>query len=200
MFKKFIMIPIILLVSIVGILGTVKINSNPNKETYNKELITNSMEDKKTSKEDIKDEDDKNDKTTKVEEEIKTPIEEEKVNNHTSTNNNNKSNNSNTNSNTSNASTNTYTPPKEETKVETPTVKTGPWDAWGMSESEYYNDPYPKGARVDYKVGVYGSEDACMNACTAKGDELYGYIYSCDRITSASGKFLGVMLDIEKVN
>lgn len=81
-----------------------------------------------------------------------------------------------------------------------PAKQSGPWEAWGMTEYEYYNEPYPKGARVDYPVSSCGSESACLNACASKGDTYVGYIYSCDIITSASGKFLGVMLDLEQVN
>lgn len=81
-----------------------------------------------------------------------------------------------------------------------PAKQSGPWEAWEMTEYEYYNEPYPKGARVDYPVSSCGSESGCLSACASKGDTYVGYIYSCDIITSASGKFLGVMLDLEKVN
>ena len=197
--KKFIIISTVLIISIVGILGIVKLNNNPKKEIKEENIVTNSKEVTKTSKNDIKDNDDKEDKTTKVDEIKESPKkEEDKTNNNTS----NTKLNTQVNSNTSNATQKKQEEVKktEPVKEPEPVKKTGPWEAWGMSEDEYYNAPYPKGARVDYKVKDYGSEDACMNACTAKGDELYGYIYSCDRITSASGKFLGVMLDLEKVN
>lgn len=201
MLKKFIIISAILLVSLAGIVGTVKLNSNPKEETKNEELITDSKEDTKTSIEDVIDVNDEKDITTKADAQIEsTPKkEEEKQEIKTTTQNNNYNHTNKTSNNTNNAKA-TSPAPKEEHKVQEPVKNSGPWEAWGMSETEYYNAPYPKGARVDYDVNKYGSESACMNACTAKGDQIYGYIYSCDRITSASGKFLGVMLDLEEVN
>lgn len=80
-----------------------------------------------------------------------------------------------------------------------------PWDAYGKTEYEYYNEPLYSWERVDYSVGDYGSEQAAYNACTAHGDSYEPYVqgqvlYDCDRVVSASGKFLGIMFSTEKLN
>jgi len=196
--RKLLIIFTFFIVSIVGILGIVKLGNILNKETKVEEKIIDSNEIQASEKDtkDEEDENDKNDDATKLEEtteSINTPTEEEKeISSSSSTN---KNNNSNNTKNETKSSTSNI----ENSKTKEITKVSGPWEAWGMTENEYYNEPYPKGARIDYSVDDYGSEKACMNACTAKGDEYYGYVYSCDLITSASGKFLGVMLDLEEV-
>ena len=68
------------------------------------------------------------------------------------------------------------------------------------STPQYYNEPLHRWERVDFKASSCGSESNCLSVCAAKGDTYDGYLYSCEIITSASGKFLGVMLDLEKLN
>ena len=77
-----------------------------------------------------------------------------------------------------------------------PARQSGPWEAWGMTEYEYYNEPMYSWERVDFKT---------MNECLNYGDNYEPYLngevlYNCREVTSASGNFLGVMFDTEKLN
>ena len=148
-----------------------------------------------------KDEEDKKDITPKKEDEEKTSS-------------NNKSNNTNKKTNTNNTKTestpqNTAPVQQEQPKQQEqpvqpkqpePAKESGPWEAWGMTKEQYYNEPLHSWERVDFKASSCGSESNCLSVCAAKGDTYDGYLYSCEIITSASGKFLGVMLDLEKLN
>lgn len=77
-----------------------------------------------------------------------------------------------------------------------PVKEIGPWDAWGMTKDQYYNQPMHSWERVDFKT---------MNECLNYGDNYEPYLngevlYNCREVTSASGNFLGVMFDTEKLN
>ncbi len=90
-----------------------------------------------------------------------------------------------------------------EQEVKEQTVKknsTGIWDSLGMTKEQYYNEPMYSWERIDFDATSCGSEENCLNECAIKGDTYLNYLYSCDIVTSASGKFLGVMLDLEKLN
>lgn len=196
--KKFIVIiPIILIVSLVGISVLAcnyafnskdetinnKRTKNVSKKTDDKKNVTNS---EKTKPEENKDEESNN----------ITPIDEENNHNIDSST---ETQNSVKNKTDYNQNNVISSPETEESKKANSTNESGPWDAWGLSKDEYYNAPYPKDARIDIKASSCGSESACLSACAAKGDTYNGYMYSCDIIKSASGNFLGVMLDLEKV-
>ena len=88
---------------------------------------------------------------------------------------------------------------KEETK------KQKPWEALGVSEYHYYNEPMYSWERVDFPVSKYGSEANCRKACTEYGDNYEPYLngevlYSCSIVTSLSGKYLGEFFSTEKLN
>ncbi len=92
----------------------------------------------------------------------------------------------------------------EQTHETQPSVS-HPWDAYGISEYEYYNKPLSSWERVDYSVSVYGSEQAAYNACATYGDSYEPYVkgeelYNCRTVVSASGRILGIMFSTEKLN
>ena len=77
-----------------------------------------------------------------------------------------------------------------------PVSNSGPWDAFGMSEYDYYNKPMYSWERVDF---------SSMNECINYGENYEPYkngieLYNCRYVTSASGNTLGVMFDTEKLN
>lgn len=192
---KRIVISIMLLVSLVGISGFTYFNvSKPKiKETKN-EIQEGKKDDNDIIEEDV----------SIDEEETETPKEEEEKidtsSNNTTTNSSSNSSNINTTTTSSNKTTTQSSASNQETPKQEPVKETGPWDAWGMTKEQYYNEPLHSWERVDFKASSCGSETSCLNACTEKGDTYEGYLYSCDIITSASGNFLGVMLDLEKLN
>ena len=117
------------------------------------------------------------------------------------------------------ASTQTVSKSKEENKKEvkedkgennTPTTteetkKQTPWEALGVSEYHYYNEPMYSWERVDFPVSKYGSEANCRKACAEYGDNYEPYLngevlYSCSIVTSLSGKYLGEYFSTEKLN
>lgn len=70
------------------------------------------------------------------------------------------------------------------------------WEKLGMTKDEYYNKPMFSWERVDFKS---------MNECLSYGDNYEPYIngevlYNCRDVLSASGRYLGVMFDTEKLN
>lgn len=88
---------------------------------------------------------------------------------------------------------------KEEPKKQTP------WEALGVSEYHYYNEPMYSWERVDFPVSKYGSEANCRKACAEYGDNYEPYkngevLYSCSIVTSLSGKYLGEYFSTEKLN
>ncbi len=95
---------------------------------------------------------------------------------------------------------------EENTSVnnEEPKKKT-PWEALGVSEYHYYNEPMYSWERVDFPVSKYGSEANCRKACAEYGDNYEPYLngevlYSCSIVTSLSGKYLGEYFSTEKLN
>ena len=131
----------------------------------------------------------KNNNTTKTEKKnIETTNQNTNTSNNSSTTNNNTSTNSSEPQNQG-VNENTVTPTE-------PTNTTHEWDAWGMTEDEYYNKPMFSWEHVDFNT---------MNECLSYGDKYEPYLngevlYSCDIVTSASGRFLGVMFSTEKLN
>lgn len=110
----------------------------------------------------------------------------------------NDSTSSNSNSN-KNDSTNSNSKPTENKEVEKPI-----WEKLGMTEDQYYNQPMMKWQRVDFSINKYKTEAKTMEACISYGDSYEPYkngevLYMCDKVFSASGKFLGVMFDTEKL-
>ena len=74
------------------------------------------------------------------------------------------------------------------------------WEKLGLTEDEYYNQPYPKGMTVDFPVSTCSNESNCYNQCSQKGLTYGdGYTFSCELVTSASGKFLGISLYVEQL-
>lgn len=70
------------------------------------------------------------------------------------------------------------------------------WEALGMAKDQYYNQPMYNWEKVDFKT---------MNECLEYGNKYKPYLdgevlYNCHDVLSASGKFLGVMFDTEKLN
>ena len=96
---------------------------------------------------------------------------------------------------------NSNTEVKEEEKVqnntkdETNEIQKA-WDELGITEDEYYNKPMWSWARIDYSINEYKTYEKTREACMKKGEELFqeGYGYSCTSINSYSGKYLGEML------
>ena len=196
--KKFIVIiPIILIVSLVGIsVFAYNYAINSKDETINNKItknISKKTEDKKnvTNDDKTKPKEKKNEESNNI-----TPIDEENNHNIDSSVETQKSVKNKTDYNQNNVIS---SPKTEEPEKNNSTNESGPWDAWGLSKDEYYNSPYPKDARIDIEASFCGSESSCLSVCAAKGDTYNGYMYSCDIIKSASGNFLGVMLDLEKV-
>ena len=81
------------------------------------------------------------------------------------------------------------------TKDETNEIQKA-WDELGITEDEYYNKPMWSWARIDYSINEYKTYEKTREACMKKGEELFqeGYGYSCTSINSYSGKYLGEML------
>ena len=81
------------------------------------------------------------------------------------------------------------------TKIETKEEPKA-WDELGITEDEYYNKPMWSWARIDYSINEYKTYEKTREACMKKGEELFqeGYGYSCTSINSYSGKYLGEML------
>ena len=201
--KKLIPISIILIVLMVGIFGVIYYkNSKSNlKETKSDEVIKTSESKKEniteeTKKQDAENKEDKKDETV--------PPKEEKQN---------ETKKENTNSSQKQQTTTTNTPSQtpqnntqqsapqnnvvqEQPQVQEPVRNSGPWDAWGMTEDQYYNQPMHSWERVDF-----GSMNECLNYGDNYAPYLNGEVlYNCREVTSASGKFLGVMFDTEKLN
>lgn len=143
--------------------------------------------------------------TTEKKEEVKKNVKSSKSNSrNTATNSGNNSDNtsssvqSNQESN-NNTNNDVVEQPKEEPKKQTP------WEALGVSEYHYYNEPMYSWERIDFPVSKYGSEANCRKACAEYGDHYEPYIngevsYSCSIVTSLSGKYLGEFFSTEKLN
>ena len=88
-------------------------------------------------------------------------------------------------------------PKQEETipKVEEVKPKTA-WEELGISEYDYYHKPMWSWARIDFSIEVYKTYEKTREACISKGEEYFeqGLGYSCTRINSYSGDYLGEML------
>ena len=201
--KKLIPISIILIVLIVGIFGVIYYkNSKSNlKETKNDEVIKTSESKKEniteeTKKQDASKKDDKKDETVPPKEEKQK--ETKKENNNSSQKQ--QTTTTNTPSQTPQNNTQQSAPQnnvvQEQPQIQEPVRNSGPWDAWGMTEDQYYNQPMHSWERVDF-----GSMNECLNYGDNYAPYLNGEVlYNCREVTSASGKFLGVMFDTEKLN
>lgn len=82
------------------------------------------------------------------------------------------------------------------------TNKDKPWEKYGMTENQYYNEPMWSWAKVDFSIEKYGTKDNCVNACREYGlnYELYKQgkvLFGCRNINSISGKYLGEMFYTE---
>jgi len=69
------------------------------------------------------------------------------------------------------------------------------WEALGMTKDQYYNEPLFSWERVDFKT---------MAECLNYGDNYEPYLngevlYNCRDVVSASGNYLGVMFETEKL-
>lgn len=88
---------------------------------------------------------------------------------------------------------------REEQKKPVPIVESKKqeiWESLGMTKDQYYNQPMYSWERVDFKNRA---------ECEAHGDSYEPYLngevlYNCRDVTSPSGKYLGVMFDVEKLN
>ena len=193
--KKLIPISIILIVLIVGIFGVIYYkNSKSNlKETKSDEVIKTSESKKEniteeTKKQDAEKKEDKKDETVPPKEEKQKETKKEN------------DNSSSQKQQTTTTNTPSQTPQnnvvQEQPQVQEPVRNSGPWDAWGMTEDQYYNQPMHSWERVDF-----GSMNECLNYGDNYAPYLNGEVlYNCREVTSASGKFLGVMFDTEKLN
>ena len=220
--KNKVIISIVVVVTVATIVG-IFISSYDNKQHVdNKESQTSNQIKEITKEEDLEVEgqgyvgenenevqvdtsNDSSSSTTEKKEEVKKNDKSSKSNNrNTTTNNGNNSNNtsnsvqSNQESN-NNTNTNVVEQPKEEPKKQTP------WEALGVSEYHYYNEPMYSWEEVDFPVSKYGSEANCRKACTEYGDHYEPYLngevlYSCSIVTSLSGKYLGEFFSTEKLN
>lgn len=70
------------------------------------------------------------------------------------------------------------------------------WESLGMTKDQYYNQPMYSWERVDFKS---------REECVTHGDNYEPYVngevlYNCRDVTSPSGKYLGAMFDVEKLN
>ena len=70
------------------------------------------------------------------------------------------------------------------------------WESLGMTKDQYYNQPMYSWERVDFKS---------REECVTHGDKYEPYVngevlYNCRDVTSPSGKYLGAMFDLEKLN
>lgn len=90
---------------------------------------------------------------------------------------------------------------KETTESSQKTVQETPkkqeiWETFGMTKDQYFNQPMYSWERVDFQN---------MSECLTYGDNYEPYIngevlYNCRDVLSMSGRYLGVMFDIEKLN
>ena len=200
--KKIIPILIILLVLIIGTGAIYFISSKSNlKETKKEEVIKTSEKTKEniTAKTEKIDEEKKEDKKDEKDKTV-TPKEEKQESSKKSSESQSKNNNTEPKQNNVEQTPVVQEPaPQNNVVVEQPqepVKKSGPWEAWGMTEDQYYNQPMHSWERVDF---------SSMNECLNYGDNYSPYLngevlYNCREITSASGKFLGVMFDTEKLN
>ena len=198
--KKIIPILIILLVLIIGT-GVIYFKSNKSnfKETKTDEVIetsekTNEDITAKTEEIDVKEKEDKKDETVPPKEEKQETKKESQKSSSKETSTNNTP--SQTPQNNTQQSTQQNNVVVEQPQAPEPVKQSGPWEAWGMTEDQYYNQPMHSWERVDFYS---------MNECLNYGDNYAPYLngevlYNCREITSASGKFLGVMFDTEKLN
>lgn len=198
--KKIIPILIILLVLIIGT-GVIYFKSNKSnfKETKTDEVIktsekTNEDITAKTEEIDVKEKEDKKDETVPPKEEKQETKKESQKSSSKETSTNNTP--SQTPQNNTQQSTQQNNVVVEQPQAPEPVKQSGPWEAWGMTEDQYYNQPMHSWERVDF---------SSMNECLNYGDNYAPYLngevlYNCREITSASGKFLGVMFDTEKLN
>ena len=201
--KKLIPISIILIVLIVGIFGVIYYkNSKSNlKETKSDEVIKTSESKKEniteeTKKQDAEKKEDKKDETVPPKEEKQKETKKENDNSSQKQ----QTTTTNTPSQTPQNNTQQSAPQnnvvQEQPQVQEPVRNSGPWDAWGMTEDQYYNQPMHSWERVDF-----GSMNECLNYGDNYAPYLNGEVlYNCREVTSASGKFLGVMFDTEKLN
>ncbi len=117
------------------------------------------------------------------------------------------SNNSNSdkknNSTSTKPSTSKPSNPSNENSSSTTITQDKPWEALGMNEYQYYNEPILIGGRVDFPVEKCGSEKACQKVCLDAGDEEIKKegkgAYNCITMKTASGKYLGEMLSMDKL-
>ena len=91
------------------------------------------------------------------------------------------------------------------TTTSTTTKKNNPWDAYGVTEDEYYNKPMYSWERVDFSIERYGSEANCRRACLEYGDNYEPYLngevaYHCSTVNSRSGRYLGEYFSTERLN
>lgn len=75
-------------------------------------------------------------------------------------------------------------------------LEEGIWNELGITKDQYYNKPMYSWEKVDFKT---------MNECLEYGNNYKPYLdgevlYNCRDVLSASGNYLGVMFDIEKLN
>lgn len=137
----------------------------------------------------------------KTEKEVSLSIEEPKKNtatNNTSSNKNTKKDSTSTKPNNSLEQSNNNTNTSQNNQVD------GPWTKYGMTEDQYYNKPMYSYEHIDYSVNVYGTEDACINACRKYGLSYEPYLkgevsFGCRSINSMSGKYLGEMFYTRKL-
>lgn len=71
------------------------------------------------------------------------------------------------------------------------------WEKMGMSEEDYNNKPMWSWGRLDFKIEEYGSLEETELACQISGKNS-NKAFSCTRINSASGRYLGEMLKINE--
>ena len=220
--KNKVIIPIVL-VTMIAVIGGIFISINNSKQfidntdsqTSNQTKEINKEEDlevegqgyveEKENEVQVDTSNDSSSSTTEKKEEVKKNVKSSKSNSrNTATNSGNNSDNtsssvqSNQESN-NNTNNDVVEQPKEEPKKQTP------WEALGVSEYHYYNEPMYSWERVDFPVSKYGSEANCRKACAEYGDNYEPYkngevLYSCSIVTSLSGKYLGEYFSTEKLN
>lgn len=220
--KNKVIIPIVL-VTMIAVIGGIFISINNSKQfidntdsqTSNQTKEINKEEDlevegqgyveEKENEVQVDTSNDSSSSTTEKKEEVKKNVKSSKSNSrNTATNSGNNSDNtsssvqSNQESN-NNTNNDVVEQPKEEPKKQTP------WEALGVSEYHYYNEPMYSWERVDFPVSKYGSEANCRKACAEYGDHYEPYLngevsYSCSIVTSLSGKYLGEFFSTEKLN
>lgn len=80
--------------------------------------------------------------------------------------------------------------PKEHEQIQNfTTSKKEKWEELGMTKDQYYNEPLHKWETIDFKT----IEDCDRYA----SENIIDKFYTCRDVLSASGKLLGVMLDVE---